>query len=182
MPGCSAAVGNEGAVVWQGVRGVAVVEPTTPLTADTTFDIGSVSKQFTALAVALLAEEGRLSLYETVADHLDRYPAWAGQMTLSELIHHTSGIPDYTLAAGFTKELLEHRDRRWTTAEVLPSTANGLRTLPPSAPGTRSGGHRTPRAHRTPGSIRPSRGCRTRPGTRWAASTTASPTSGGPTC
>jgi CubicO group peptidase (beta-lactamase class C family) len=93
-PGCSAAVGERGQVLWQSQRGLAVLQPESPITAATAFDIGSVSKQFTALAVALLAENGRLSLNDTVADHLDGYPDWAGQVTLSQLVHHTSGIPD----------------------------------------------------------------------------------------
>ena len=70
-PGCSAVVGRRGRVLWQGQRGLAVLQPATPITAETTFHIGSVSKQFTALAAALLAEEGRLSLDDTVAEHLD---------------------------------------------------------------------------------------------------------------
>lgn len=108
VPGCSAAVGHEGQVVWQGVRGVAVVEPSTPLTADTTFDIGSVSKQFTALAVAILADQGRLKLDDLVSKHLNGYPSWADEVTLSQLIHHTSGIPDVdglAVAAGISSEM-----------------------------------------------------------------------------
>jgi CubicO group peptidase (beta-lactamase class C family) len=93
-PGCSATVGRRGQVLWQAQRGLAVLQPATPITAETAFDIASVSKQFTALAVALLAEEGRLSLVDTVDDHLDGYPDWAGRVTLSQLVHHTSGIPD----------------------------------------------------------------------------------------
>ena len=93
-PGCSAAVGERGQVLWQSQRGLAVLQPESPITAATAFDIGSVSKQFTALAAALLAENGRLSLDDTVAEHLDGYPDWAGQVTLSQLVHHTSGIPE----------------------------------------------------------------------------------------
>jgi CubicO group peptidase (beta-lactamase class C family) len=93
-PGCSATVGGRGRVLWQAQRGLAVLQPALPIAADTAFDIGSVSKQFTALAAALLAENGRLSLNDTVADHLDGYLDWAEQVTLSQLIHHTSGIPD----------------------------------------------------------------------------------------
>ncbi|HEY5978744.1 MAG TPA: serine hydrolase domain-containing protein [Microlunatus sp.] len=108
VPGCSAAVGNDGEVVWQGVRGVAVEEPATPITPDTTFDIGSVSKQFTALAVATLADRGRLSLDDVVAEHLDGYPPWAEKVTLSQLIHHTGGVPDMdglAVAAGVSGEM-----------------------------------------------------------------------------
>lgn len=54
---------------------------------DTVFDIGSVSKQFTATAVLLLAQDGRLSLDDTVAEHLTGLPPWAGRVTLSQLVH-----------------------------------------------------------------------------------------------
>src|SRR5215212_5866112 len=52
-PGCSAAVGEHGKVLWQGVRGMADLESRTPISPDTLFDVGSVSKQFTATAVVL---------------------------------------------------------------------------------------------------------------------------------
>jgi CubicO group peptidase (beta-lactamase class C family) len=95
-PGCSAAVGEEGKVVWAGARGVADVATGAKLTADTVFDIGSVSKQFTAAAVLLLADAGRLSTEDTVAEHLSGLPKWAGQVTIAQMIHHTSGIPELT--------------------------------------------------------------------------------------
>ena len=57
-PGCSAAVGVEGNVVWTGVRGVANMATGDAITAETVFDIASVSKQFTAAAVLLLAAAG----------------------------------------------------------------------------------------------------------------------------
>ena len=94
VPGCSAAITERGSVVWQSERGLAVVEPTTPITAETTFDLGSVSKQFTALSVAMLAEEGRLSIDDTLAERPDGFPAWAEKVTLDQRIHHTSGIPE----------------------------------------------------------------------------------------
>jgi CubicO group peptidase (beta-lactamase class C family) len=94
-PGCSAAVGSRGKVVWQGVRGMADLKTGAKITPDTVFDIGSISKQFTATAVLLLAEAGRLKLDDPLAEHLDGLPAWSHRVTLAQLMHHTSGIPDY---------------------------------------------------------------------------------------
>ena len=94
-PGCSAAVGVEGKVVWAGARGVADLASGSELTTGTVFDIGSVSKQFTAAAVLLLADGGDLSIGDTVSEHLSGLPAWAGQVTIAQLIHHTSGVPDF---------------------------------------------------------------------------------------
>jgi CubicO group peptidase (beta-lactamase class C family) len=95
LPGCSAAVGVEGTVVWAGARGVADMSTGAGLSADTVFDIGSVSKQFTAAAVLLLAIDRRLSTQDTVSQYLSGLPGWARQVRIIDLIHHTSGIPDY---------------------------------------------------------------------------------------
>ena len=94
-PGCSAAVGVEGKVVWAGVRGVANLATGAKITTDTVFDIASVSKQFTATAILLLADEGRLTLDDPLSDHVPGLPAWATTVTVAQLMHQTSGIPDY---------------------------------------------------------------------------------------
>ena len=94
-PGCSAAVGVEGKVVWAGVRGVADLATGAEITTDTVFDIASVSKQFTATAILLLADAGRLTLDDPLFDHVPGLPAWAATVTVAQLVHQTSGIPDY---------------------------------------------------------------------------------------
>lgn len=95
-PGCSAAVARDGQVVWAGARGLADVERAEPITTSTAFDLASVSKQFTAIAVLRLAQDGKLALTDPLARHLPALPAWAASVTLDDLLHHTSGIPDYT--------------------------------------------------------------------------------------
>ena len=94
-PGCSAAVGVEGSVVWTGVRGVADIASATKISTETLFDIGSVTKQFTATAILLLAEAGKLALDDPVSRHMPELPPWAGTVNLGQLMHQTSGIPDY---------------------------------------------------------------------------------------
>ncbi|OBI06142.1 serine hydrolase domain-containing protein [Mycobacterium scrofulaceum] len=94
-PGCSAAVGVEGKVAWTGVRGVADVSTREAITPDTVFDIASVSKQFTASALLLLVDGGALTLGDPVSRHLPELPGWARTVTLDQLMHQTSGIPDY---------------------------------------------------------------------------------------
>ncbi|WP_006244402.1 serine hydrolase domain-containing protein [Mycolicibacterium tusciae] len=94
-PGCSAAVGVEGNVVWAGARGLADLETGAPITEDTAFDIASVSKQFTAAAILLLAQTGKLSLDDTLATHVPGLPAWAQTVTVAQVMNQTSGIPDY---------------------------------------------------------------------------------------
>jgi CubicO group peptidase (beta-lactamase class C family) len=95
MPGCSAAVGSKGTVVWTGVRGVADTATGDKITADTVFDVGSVSKQFTATAILLLADAGKLTLNDPLSRHMPEFPNWATTVTITQLIHQTSGIPEY---------------------------------------------------------------------------------------
>lgn len=94
-PGCSAAVGVEGKVAWTGVAGLADISNGAKITAETVFDIASVSKQFTATAVLLLAAAGKLTMDDSLAQYLPEMPPWAANVTLAQLMHHTSGIPDY---------------------------------------------------------------------------------------
>lgn len=94
-PGCSIAVSQEGVVLWAGARGLADVTSRQPLDTNSIFDIASTSKQFTALAVLLLARDGALTLNDSLASRVSGLPAWANDVTLEQLMHHTSGIPDY---------------------------------------------------------------------------------------
>ncbi|MFJ3927466.1 serine hydrolase domain-containing protein [Streptomyces sp. NPDC090022] len=65
------------------------------ITPATVFDIASNSRQFTADAILLLAGRHRLALDDPLSAHLDRPPAWTRNVTPADLMHHTSGIPDY---------------------------------------------------------------------------------------
>ncbi len=94
-PGCSAAVGVEGDVVWVGARGIANIATGAEITPDTQFDIASVSKQFTATAILLLADRGQLTLDDPLSAYVRGLPPWAATVTVGQLMHHTSGIPDY---------------------------------------------------------------------------------------
>lgn len=94
-PGCSAAVAQEGEVLWAGAAGLAELESGTALTTETRFDIASISKQFTATAVLMLQRDGLLTLQDPVGAYVDGLPAWADVVTLDQLIHHTSRIPDF---------------------------------------------------------------------------------------
>jgi CubicO group peptidase (beta-lactamase class C family) len=94
-PGCSVAVGIEGDVVWTGVEGVADLSTGRPIETKTTFAIASVSKQFTATVVLLLAHEGQLRLDDPLSTWLPGLPPWSTQVTVGQAMHHVSGIPDY---------------------------------------------------------------------------------------
>lgn len=94
-PGCALGVMRDGRLVYAKGYGLASVELGVPITAATVFDIGSVSKQFTAMAVVLLAQDGKLSLDDEIQKYVPELPRYAKPVTLRHLLHHTSGIRDY---------------------------------------------------------------------------------------
>ncbi len=94
-PGCTVAVGRGGDVIFAEAYGASLLDPQVPMTTDTVVDIGSTSKQFTATAIALLAEDGRVDLDAPLATYVSDLPAWSEQVTVRQLIHHQSGIEDY---------------------------------------------------------------------------------------
>ena len=94
-PGCALGVMQEGRLSYAKGYGLASVELSVPITPATGFDIGSVSKQFTALAVVLLAQEGKLRLDDEIQKYLPEIPRYARPVTIRHLLHHTSGLRDY---------------------------------------------------------------------------------------
>ncbi len=94
-PGCSAAVGAKGKVVWTGVQGIADTATGEHISTETVFDIGSVSKQFTATAALLLTQAGKLTLDDPLSQYVTGLPSWAATVTINQLIHQTTGIPEY---------------------------------------------------------------------------------------
>lgn len=73
-----------------------------PIAPETVFDIGSVSKQFTAMAIVLLAQDGKLSLDDEIQRFVPSIPRYAKPITLRHLLHHTSGLRDYIDLLGFS--------------------------------------------------------------------------------
>lgn len=94
-PGCALGVMRDGRLVYARGYGLASIELGVPITPATVFDLGSVSKQFTALAVLLLAQDGKLSLDDEIQKLLPEIPRYARPVTIRHLLHHTSGIRDY---------------------------------------------------------------------------------------
>ncbi|MFT6291925.1 MAG: CubicO group peptidase (beta-lactamase class C family) [Ilumatobacter sp.] len=93
-PGCSIALRHDGVVDdWQ--FGLADVERNEPITAETIFDIGSVSKQITGGVIAVMSIDGVLSLNTPITQVFDRLPDGSDEITVSDLVHHVSGLPDY---------------------------------------------------------------------------------------
>lgn len=94
-PGAALAVIHDGRIVYERGYGRANLEHEVAITPETVFYVGSVSKQFAAAAVALLARQGALSLDDDVRRHVPELPDYGRPITLRNLIHHTSGLRDY---------------------------------------------------------------------------------------
>jgi CubicO group peptidase (beta-lactamase class C family) len=93
-PGCSLAVAKEGRIIYQRGYGMANLDHDVPITPRTVFHVASVSKQFTAAAVVLLAQDGKLTLDDEVRQHIPELPDFGKRITIRHLIHHTSGLRD----------------------------------------------------------------------------------------
>src|SRR5690606_12584046 len=95
LPALSIAVGIDGAIVWSEGFGYADLELRVPVTPLTRFRIGSVSKPFTATAIGLLLEEGKLDLDAPVQRYVPHFPEKQWPVTTRQLAGHTAGIRHY---------------------------------------------------------------------------------------
>jgi CubicO group peptidase (beta-lactamase class C family) len=129
QPGCSAAVAKRGQVIWAGAGGLADLATKTPDTTSTRFDIASVSKQFTATAILMLQRAGELELSDPIAKYVSGLPAWGTTITLDQLMHHTSRIPDYSVE-------LRKEGIGFTQAASEKTTLNAIRRETKLDPGT----------------------------------------------
>ncbi len=94
-PGCAVAVTHSGAVSFAKGYGMADLQHGIPITPDTRFYIASISKQFTAMSIVLLAQDHRLSLDDPIQKWVPEVPSFGTTITLNQLLHHTSGLRDY---------------------------------------------------------------------------------------
>ncbi len=106
VPGLACKIIHAGEPVKNYFFGTANLEWQTPVTSETVFEIGSVSKQFTAAAILLLAEQGKLSVEDPVSKYLTNTPASWANIRIRNLLAHTSGIRNYDGLDGF--ELRQH--------------------------------------------------------------------------
>ena len=106
IPGLTLIIIRDGEAIKTAAYGLANLELNVPATPDTVFEIGSVTKQFTAAGILLLAQDGKLSVDDKISKYLKDTPtAWAN-IAIRHLLTHTSGIRSYTGLDGF--ELRRH--------------------------------------------------------------------------
>ncbi len=94
-PGCAVAASVNGSTVLSAGYGMADLEHNVPITPETIFEAGSVSKQFTAAAVLLLAQQGKLSLDDPIRKYIPEVPDYGKPVTIRHLLNHTSGLRDW---------------------------------------------------------------------------------------
>ena len=90
-----------GETLYQAGRGLADVEARRPITPDSVFRLGSITKQFTAAVILQLVQEGRISLDDPVSRFLPDYPGPGASATVRQLLNHTSGIQSSTGIPGW---------------------------------------------------------------------------------
>lgn len=103
IPGLSLAVVRDGKLIKAQGYGLVDLELNAPATKATVYEIGSISKQFTAAAVMLLVEEGRLELSDTISKYFPDAPESWRPITIQHLLTHTSGIQNHVAVPGYLK-------------------------------------------------------------------------------
>lgn len=129
-PGAAVLVMENGRTLFEKCYGIADMEKMTPITAETSFNIASVSKQFTAVAVLQLCENGNISLEDHVTDYFPEYTGLAWKdIRIKHLLDHSSGIPD------IRKQLFTRQERIFGNEDMSLRYFPELDTLK-FAPGT----------------------------------------------
>lgn len=101
VPGCAIGVIQNGAYIHAKGYGSANLEHGIPISGNSVFRIGSVSKQFTATAVAILADRGVLSLDADIHQYLPDLKEYNAKVTIRQMIHHLSGMGDYEMTGAY---------------------------------------------------------------------------------
>ncbi len=94
-PGVAVLVMKDGKVLYEKGHGLADLRTKAPITPDTVFDLGSIGKQFTAMAIMMLAERGKLSYDDPLSKFFPQFPPYAQRITVRRLLNHTAGLTEY---------------------------------------------------------------------------------------
>ena len=118
IPGCAILVRKDGEIVHSAGYGIANLEHGVKVTPKTVFQSGSVGKQFTAMAVMMLVEQGKLSLGDPVSKFLKAPSSWS-KITIRHLLTHTSGLGDYPEKFSLQKDYSEDDLLKMVMAQPL---------------------------------------------------------------
>ena len=109
-------VAKDGKVVYEKAVGKANLELDVPLTSGNVFRIGSITKQFTAVAILQLMEKGQLQLDDDITKFIPNYPVHGYHISIANLLSHTSGIKDYTEIEGLDPDI---KRRKTSVTELI---------------------------------------------------------------
>jgi CubicO group peptidase (beta-lactamase class C family) len=124
-PGAAVIITRGGQTLYAAGRGLADVQARRPITPDTVFRLGSITKQFTAATILQLVQEGKISLDDPLSRFFPDFPQPGASATVRQLLNHTSGVVSYTGIPGWMVEA--NTGRPYTTAEMIAL----FRDLPP---------------------------------------------------
>jgi CubicO group peptidase (beta-lactamase class C family) len=126
-PGCALAVAQDGTLVYSRGYGFANLDYDIPITPQTVFDVASITKQFNAASLTMLALEGKLSLDDDVRKWLPELPAYDSPITLRHMIYHTSSLRHYlVLAPGFIDAHSHHEDGLFEIPGAMAAVSQGI--------------------------------------------------------
>ena len=108
-PGASILVARQGKIIYQNAIGKADIQLNVEMQPGMVFQLASITKQFTAIAILQLYESGKLKLKDSIQQYLPDYPSYEKPITIENLLTHTSGIPDY-MQLNFSFPNLERLD------------------------------------------------------------------------
>jgi CubicO group peptidase (beta-lactamase class C family) len=141
VPGAAVLVLHEGRVLHNKGYGLADLASVVPITPDTAFLLASITKQFTAMAILILAERGKITIDDRIAGILPEFNSWGNSITIRRLLNHTSGLQDYEALFIQSKQIDEEYPRRSKRehGEFEPTAAEALKmiagAMPRFAPG-----------------------------------------------
>lgn len=127
IPGVSLAIIQQGKVIKSTGYGMANVELSVPATDHTVYQLASVTKTFTATAIMMLVEEGKLNLDDKITKLLPNLPTAWENVTVRHLLNHTSGIKSYTSIPDFFKSARKD----FTQQEIIDLVANAALEFAP---------------------------------------------------
>jgi len=104
-PGYAVLIQKNGKTIYEKAIGMANLENSVPLTPNHIFRIGSITKQFTAVAILQLMEQGKLKLDDEITKFIPDYPTHGQKITIQHLLNHTSGIKSYTSMESWDSEV-----------------------------------------------------------------------------
>ena len=119
-PGATVIVVKNGKTVLRSSYGMANAIEKIPMKADDVMRLGSITKQFTAVGIMMLVDEGKISLSDKLSKFIPDYPEAGNQITVEHLLTHTSGVPNYTSNPDFVKNM----EKEMSVKEMIATFKN----------------------------------------------------------